>query len=75
MTEIAGQPQADLKFKVGDRVTFTNEFGVVFEGHTVTGFYEETGLLYQYGRRYYIDTDCYWFPKKESELSFSEEQD
>ena len=46
-----GQP---LRFKVGDAVIYTNEYGAQFRCR-VTGFYQPTGLsgLYARGARYY----------------------
>jgi hypothetical protein len=54
------------KFRVGDKVTFTNSNGVVFEGKTITGFAREKD---QFNNRFiYIDCDSYWFPHREDEL-------
>ena len=55
-------------FKIGDKVTFTNEYGAVFSGKTIIGFDAE-----KYGdsteKRYFVEpTDCPWFSKKESLL-------
>ena len=47
--------------KIGDKVTFTNDFGVVFKNHKVLGF-TNSHLLFQYGRCVYLDLDCYWMP-------------
>ncbi|WP_439709483.1 hypothetical protein, partial [Delftia tsuruhatensis] len=46
-----GQP---LRFKIGDAVIYTNEYGAQFRCR-VTGFYQPTGLsgLYARGARYY----------------------
>ena len=41
-----GQP---LRFKIGDAVIYTNEFGAQFR-RRVTGFYQPTGLSGQIGR-------------------------
>lgn len=46
--------------KAGDKVTFTNEYGVKFPGHRVLGFCRPT----LGDHCVYLDTDCYWFPKK-----------
>lgn len=53
----------DTTLKVGDKVTFTNEYGCVFPDHEVLGFCE----LWE-GRCVYIDKDSYWFPVKQCEL-------
>jgi hypothetical protein len=61
-----------LKFRVGDRVIFTNEFGVESpRAYTVTGIYErpdEPCGQYANGARYYLDWASHWFPVKESSL-------
>ena len=60
-------PLGDLKYKIGDCVTFTNPAGIVFRGITVIGFCPEG----EYDRRYYLDYDCWWFPATEASLSNS----
>ena len=63
---------AALKFKTGDRVIYTNNQAVVFEGYRVSGFYEETGDLYKYGYRYYLDfKDSPWMPVEEKNLTLA----
>jgi len=56
------------KFKVGDKVTYTNEFGVRFPGRTVKGvvfnFLPHIPISYDV-----VPTDCPWFPKNEGHLS------
>lgn len=53
--------------KVGDRVTFTNDNGVVFPGHTILAIdANEEGF---YGRRFFLDYDCYWFPAHADNLT------
>ena len=56
------------QFKIGDKVTFTNDYGAKFSGHTVTGFVDETHMLFKYGNHILIDTDAHWFPHKASDL-------
>lgn len=60
--------RAPTDLRVGDIVTFTNDFGIQFEGHRVVGFADpdENG-----GRSVYIDFDCYWFPVAIHSLSKS----
>lgn len=55
-----------LKFNVGDKVVFTNDYGKEFP-LTITGLYQQ-GQLYCYGYRYLVNTDSPWFPAKESSL-------
>ncbi len=52
-------PPVPCDFKLGDKVIFTNDYGVVFEGHIVTGFSPEIDGR---GRFVYLDYDCWWFP-------------
>ncbi len=53
------------KFKVGDKVDFVNDFGVLFPNHTVISIDKDTedGEI-----KYFIDTSCYWVSKKEKNL-------
>ena len=59
-----------LRYKVGDKVTFVNDYGCVFEGMTITKLMKRADNegLYCSGYRYYIDSDCPWMPVKESNL-------
>jgi hypothetical protein len=41
----------------GQKVTYTNEYGVSFNGYTVMGFCEP-----QNGRCVYLDKSSYWYP-------------
>lgn len=51
------------KFKAGDKVVYTNEFGVSFEDKEILGFDTEEGKAY-------LNKDSYWFPVPLSSLSF-----
>ncbi len=51
------------KFKVGDKVDYVNDFGVLFPGHTVTKLDVQENEI-----RYFIDSDCYWVSKREKNL-------
>lgn len=68
----------DFDLRVGDKVTYTNDYGVEFKGHTIVGFTNDH-LLFKYGNCVYLDTDSYWFPvkpeslrKEVSEISFEQ---
>lgn len=53
------------KFKIGQRVTFTNDYGAMFPGKTIV-FIE----IIDFRPRYYVTpTDCPWYPKHEENLS------
>ena len=54
------------KFKIGDKVDFVNDFGVVFENKTITGIDFE--MTPGEARYYYGPSDSPWFPAKESNL-------
>ena len=61
-----GQP---LRFKIGDAVIYTNEFGAQFR-RCVTGFYRPAGLsgLYARGARSLLNSSSPWMPVSESSL-------
>lgn len=69
------QRMTTAKFSVGDRVTYTNEFGVVFCGKVVTEVVHipddpEAHGTWAGQTRYYISpTDAPWFPVRERELT------
>lgn len=67
--ELTNEPQIETKFKVGDKVTFTNEYGLTFPGLRIIGFDKGNGSLFKYGKHIYLDTSAYWFPHAESELT------
>lgn len=64
--KLSQTPPAPCDFKVGDRVSFTNDYGVTFHGHKVIGFDDDPDNLA--GRFIYLDYDCYWFPCRPEEL-------
>lgn len=63
------EPPIPCDLKVGDRVTFTNEYGISFHDMRVIGFAEDDSF---YGRFIHITgptyPGAYWFPHKPSEL-------
>lgn len=56
----------DNDLTVGDRVMFTNDYGVVFGPHEVLAFGKPTSS----GRSVYFDHDAYWFPARPDQLTF-----
>ena len=52
----------ETEFRVGQQVSFTNEYGVRFEPFEILGFCKPTPELPD--RCVYISCDCHWFPKK-----------
>lgn len=65
-----GQP---LKFKPGDKVIYTNDYGIKFNLQ-VTDYYKpgKHCSLYACGARYLLDSDCYWIPVKENSLALEQ---
>lgn len=59
---------AGCDLKVGDIVTFINDYGIPFPGREVIGFDTTDHNLMKYGNFIHIDTDAYWFPHKPAEL-------
>jgi len=61
-----GQP---LRFKIGDAVIYTNQFGVQFR-RRVTGFYQPSGLCGHYARgaRYLLNSTSPWVRVAQSSL-------
>jgi len=60
-TPLNGEP-----FAKGDKVTFTNDYGVKFPGLTVIGFSNE---IYDNSGTIYLNYDCYWYPTKPETLT------
>ena len=69
VTALQTEPPVDCQFKLGDKVTFTNPQGSIFEGHTVIGFANDASF---YGKFIHLDLDCYWYPLHPSSLSHAE---
>lgn len=60
-------PPIECDLKVGDMVTYTNDYGVVFKGLEVTGFHRITPDFLP-DNFIYLNTDAYWFPHKRASL-------
>lgn len=58
-------PPLPCEHKVGDRVTFTNDYGVEFHDKTVTGF----ASTVEHGRFVFLDIDSWWFPVRPKNLT------
>jgi hypothetical protein len=54
----------ECEFSVGDVVTFTNDYGVPFEGLTILGFTDKP----LHGRFIHLDTDSWWLPVRPDSL-------
>ncbi len=49
----------DTEFKVGQKVAFVNDYGVVFGDMEIIGFADDDSF---YGQFIYLDSDSYWYP-------------
>ena len=67
--ELSNVSLVECNFKVGDTVTFTNDYGVKFEGLKVIGFEKEINPDFLPNRFVYLNTGCYWFPKSQESLT------
>ena len=65
---IESQQECDLK--VGDVVTFTNEYGVSFANRIVIGFAKLEDQLH--GRFIHLHDEAPWFPVKRESLTLQE---
>lgn len=52
--------------KVGDKVTFTNDYGCKFHGLFIIGIDKDNSF---YGKQIHLNTDSYWFPHSAKELT------
>lgn len=52
--------------KIGDIVTFTNEYGVQFENLEILGFRNNNDFMPE--RHVYLNKSSFWFPIKLSEI-------
>jgi hypothetical protein len=50
-------PPVETEFEVGQRVAYVNDYGVIFEDHTIMGFADDDSF---YGKFIHLNTDCYW---------------
>ena len=53
-----------MKFAIGDKVDFVNDYGICFPNYTVTGI-DKTN---ERDIRFFIDCDSYWVSKKTKNL-------
>lgn len=66
LKKLEPEPPIHCDLKVGDTVTFTNEYGVSFPGLKVIGFAKDDDF---YGRFIYLETSSYWFPNHPAEVT------
>ncbi len=66
---LAPTPPTPCRFKVGDKVLFTNSYGIKFGPHIVLGFAGPDDVLTKYGKFIHIDVDSVWCPVAEESLT------
>jgi hypothetical protein len=61
-------------FKVGEYVTYTNDYGVIFKGLQIAAIAKDNVLPHcpTQDQQFYLDTDAFWSPHKLSSLSKAE---
>jgi len=64
--KLSASPLNGEPFTAGDKVTFTNDYGISFSGLRVIGFSNE---IYKGSGTIYLDYDCCWFPTKPHKLT------
>ena len=71
LSDIVPNPKID--FKVGDKVVFTNDFGVSFTDMKIIAI-SKYNYLWCYGHCIYLDKESYWYPVKPESLSIQYER-
>ncbi len=71
LSDIVPNPKID--FKPGDRVVFTNDFGVSFSNMTIIAISKHNDL-WKYGHCIYLDKESYWFPVKYESVTIQYER-
>lgn len=66
IANLAKEPPFECAFKLGDKVTFTNDYGIEFKGYEIVGFEKKDSI--EHDRFIYTDKESYWFPHKASQL-------
>lgn len=54
-------PPKECNFKVGDIVTYTNEYGVKFYNREIIGF---STFMLNSGRFIHLSKEAFWFPNR-----------
>lgn len=62
-------PPIPCNFKVGDKVTYTNDNGVKFPGKMVMGFCEKIDPDFLPEKFIYLNLDCHWMPVDPAHLN------
>lgn len=71
LSDIVPNPKID--FKPGDRVVFTNDYGVSFPDMIIIAISKDNDL-WKYGHCIYLGNESYWYPVKPESLSIQYER-
>lgn len=74
LQELNDVPPAPCKFKKGDQVSFTNEYGLIFGPFKIIGFNREIDPEWRPDAFIYLDKSSYWFPVEADCLSLVDQQ-
>lgn len=69
LSEIVDNP--DVDFKVGDRVVFTNDYGVSFPNQKIIAIGKDEDM-WKYGHCIYLNKESYWHPVKPESLELQQ---
>lgn len=69
LSVIVDNPEVD--YKVGDKVTFTNDYGMSFPNQKIIAIGKDPEL-WKYGQCIYLDKDSYWHPVKPESLKLQQ---
>ena len=63
-------PNSEIDFKVGDKVVFTNEYGISFPNLTIVAISKDDEL-FKWGKCIFLNTSTYWHAVHPKSLSFN----
>jgi len=67
--DMLSTPPIPCDFKVSDRVTYKNTYGVEFKNLRVEGFSHKVYTDMTGSPFIYLNTDAYWFPHSPNDLT------
>lgn len=70
VSELKKESPVETQFKVGQKIAFVNDYGVIFDDLQIIGFADDDSF---YGRFIYLDSDCYWMPVRLDNLRVIDE--
>lgn len=69
-TQIASVAPVRCELLPGDIVTFTNDYGIEFEGLKILGFVPSIDPAFRPEAFIYLDTESYWFSVSQASVTF-----